>query len=122
MRNISFALTADPVRRQTKTVTRRLNWTFLEGGELLQPVKQGQGIPKGGHVERIGGPIRVVNVHRERLDRMTEDLAYGRREVVLEGFPEMTLTAFVTFFCDHNGCQPHDFVTRIEFSYTEAGA
>ena len=119
MRNISFALTTPQVLAQTKTVTRRLGWKFLKPGTLLQPVVKSQGIPKGGRVEKIGGPIRVVSVRRERLDIIGTRYTF---DPVLEGFPQLTNAQFVKMFCDHNGCKPSDLVTRIEFSYTGAGA
>ena len=57
MRNISFAKTTEQVRLQRKTVTRRVGWLFLKHGDLLQPIVKGQGIQKGGTVEKIGAPI-----------------------------------------------------------------
>lgn len=113
MRNISFALTTEQVRNQSKTVTRRIGWLFLKRGDLLQPVVKGQGIKKGEKVELIGRPIRVVDVHREELiDGLT--LLDVRRE----GFPAMTTTQFIEMFCRANKCRPTTFVTRIEFDYT----
>ena len=122
MRNISFALTTEQIRNQTKTVTRRVGWASLKPGTLLQPVVKGQGIPKGGTVEKIGGPIRVVSVRRERLDAMipaASDCRVGDSECVAEGFPLMWPQEFVTMFCDHNGCQIWDEVTRIEFVFCD---
>jgi hypothetical protein len=57
VRNISFALTTAQVRARTKTVTRRVGWTFLKPGDLLQPVVKCRGLKKGERVEKIGGPI-----------------------------------------------------------------
>lgn len=118
MRNISFALTTDQIRQQTKTVTRRLGWANLKVGSLLQPVVKGMGLKKGETVERIGGPIRVVRVHRERLDEMEGGWS-GDHEAALEGFPSMSSRQFIDMFCEHNGCEPKTEVTRIEFEYTE---
>lgn len=115
MRNASFALTTKQVRHRTKTVTRRLGWAWVKPGTLLQPVIKSQGIPKGDHIEKIGGPIRVVSVRRERLD------AIEQADVVIEGFPEMTPRQFVDMFCRHNGCAVDEIVTRIEFEYVEDG-
>ena len=112
-RNISFALTTDQVRQRTKTVTRRLGWQDLKPGTLLQPVVKAQGIPKGGKVEKIGGPIRVVSVRRERLDAMTES------DCAAEGFPCYTAAAFIAMFERHNGCDLRDEITRIEFEYCD---
>lgn len=126
MRNISFALTTEQVRAQTKTVTRRVGWRWLNPGTLLQPVMKGQGIPKGGTVERIGGPIRVVSVRRESLSALTYDLDYGFAEVAREGFadhPQKRFpSAFVEFFTMSHGCSAADEVTRIEFEYVEPKA
>ena len=114
MRNISFALTTEQIRNRTKTVTRRLGWQTLQPGTLLQPVVKAQGIPKGGHVEKIGGPIRVVSVRRERLSAITNE------DVVREGFPGMSDWEFCEFFVEANNLQVYPDVTRIEFEYVEA--
>jgi hypothetical protein len=115
VRNISFALTTDQIRKRTKTVTRRIGWTFLKPGTLLQPVEKCQGLKKGEHVEKIGSAIRAVNVRRERLADITLD------DVRKEGFPEMSRGRFIAMFCNHNGCRSGDTVTRIEFEYLEDG-
>lgn len=121
MRSISFSLTTPQVRVRLKTVTRRTGWRFLRPGDLLQPVVKAQGIKRGAHVEKIGNPIRVVSVRRERLDAMLEDPDYGRDEVAREGFagdPEKgTPEGFVDFFADSHRCRPQDEITRIEFEY-----
>lgn len=114
MRNMSFALTTEQVRNQSKTVTRRLGWRFLKTGTLLQPVVKSQGIPKGGHVEKIGGPIRVVAVDEVRLGAITP------QDVYREGFPAWTTTDFVKFFKQHNGVLRDAMVTRIQFEYVSA--
>lgn len=125
MRNISFALTTEQIRNQTKCVTRRLGWSTLKPGTLLQPVVKAQGIPKGGHVEKIGGPIRVVSVRRERLARfVSESSAWARREVVAEGFPQMSRYEFFGFFSKTHGAKSEEQalkmeVTRIEFEYVD---
>ena len=111
MRLISFALTTAAVRRREKTVTRRNGWTFAKVGDVLQPVVKCQGIPKGGHVEKIGGPIRIVDVRRERLDTITAE------DVLREGFPNLTPAQFVAFYVGANGGRPYQFVTRIQFEY-----
>jgi hypothetical protein len=111
MRNISFALTTDQIRTRTKTVTRRLGWATLKPGTLLQPIVKGQGIPKGGTVEKIGGPIRIVRVDRVVLGDISP------QDVHREGFPRMTQREFVEMFKRHNGGLKGQVVTRIEFSY-----
>lgn len=124
MRNISFALTTDQVRNQTKTVTRRIGWAWLKPGTLLQPIVKGQGIPKGGKVEKIGAPVRVVSVRREPLNAVIQLVGYtfeqAQREVRLEGFPELRPRGFVEFFAKSHKCDFDSEVTRIEFEYTGA--
>jgi len=116
MRNISFALTTEQVKNRTKTVTRRIGWKNLKPGTLLQPVEKAQGLKKGEHVTKIGGPIKVVSVRQEPLREMYH-AAIGLREARYEGFPHLNGKQFVAFFCEHNGCTPDDEVTRIEFEY-----
>lgn len=116
MRNISFALTTEQIRRREKTVTRRLGWKDLKPGTLLQPVEKAQGLKKGERVTKIGGPICVENVRRECLENI--DAA----DCVREGFPELSPWEFIAMFCRmHNLGAPSiammDTVTRIEFSY-----
>ncbi len=114
---MSFALTTDQVRRREKTVTRRLGSQTAKAGEVRQPIVKGQGIPKGGKVERINGPIRFVDVRREKLVAMLLDPEYGKAECRREGFPDLSPWQFVEMFCQHNGCDQYDEVTRIEFEY-----
>lgn len=113
MRHISFALTTEQIRSQTKTVTRRLGWLFLKVGDELQPIVKGQGVKKGERVERIGGPIRVVSIERSPLNRISP------QDVYREGFPQMTQSEFIRMFKrSHRGCRVGTVVTRIEFSYS----
>lgn len=101
MRNISFALTTAQIRDRSKTVTRRAGWTFLKAGALLQPVVNSQGLRKGQQVETIGGPIRIVDVRRERLDAITQ------QDVYREGFLGLERVAFIDMFCrTHRPCEP----------------
>jgi hypothetical protein len=114
MRQMSFALTAEQIRIRRKTVTRRIGWTTLKPGTLLQPVKKSQGLKKGETVEKIGVPIRVVAVDRVVLGDITP------QDVYREGFPQMTRSEFIaTFKKAHRGCRVGTVVTRIEFSYVE---
>jgi hypothetical protein len=111
MRNISFALTKDQIRNQTKTVTRRNGWLFLKVGDLLQPVEKGQGIKKGEKVVKLGDPIEIVSIRTEPLQAITDE------DVAREGFPAMTAQEFIDFYCKANRTNPHYKVTRIEFKY-----
>lgn len=117
MRLMSFALTTEQVRAQTKTVTRRVGWEDLKPGTLLQPVVKGMGLKKGESVEKIGGPIRVLNVSRQQLRDITP------QDVHREGFPQMTREEFIRMFkASHRGCYVDSWVTRIEFEYMEAAS
>lgn len=115
---MSFSLTTAHVHARTKDVTRRVGWATLRPGEQLQPVIRSQGLKKGEHVEKIGGPIEVVSVRREPLSRLLTE-PYGSQEVAREGFGDTTPQRFVEFFCETHHCRPDDEVTRIEFRYVE---
>lgn len=119
MNNISVALTEEQVLAREKDVTRRLGWLNLKPGMLLQPMRKGQGLKKGEKATKVGGPIRVVAVSREPLRRLLDDQAYGRSEVVREGFPGLTPQQFVTFFMASHACTVDDVITRIEFRYID---
>lgn len=117
MRLMSFALTTEQIRSRTKTVTRRTGWKNLQPGTLLQPIVKGQGIPKGGKVEKIGGPIKVVDVRVEQLALLLTKPSYGREELRREGFAHLTRPQFVDMFCRSHGCDVNTRVTRVEFTY-----
>lgn len=111
---MSFAITTDQIRSRQKTVTRRVGWEFLKPGDLLQPIVKGQGLKKGETVEKIGGPIRVVNVSQQQLRDITP------QDVFREGFPRMTVREFVTMFKkSHRACYVDTKVTRIEFEFVD---
>jgi hypothetical protein len=116
-RYISFMLTQPQIRARTKTVTRRMGWKDLKPGTLLMAAEKCQGLGKGGKIKRLG-LIRVTCVRRERLDEMLNNTGWGALECKAEGFPDMTPSAFVAFFChSHKGCTPSSEVTRIQFEY-----
>jgi hypothetical protein len=106
-------MTTQQIRNRTKTVTRRIGWATLKPGTLLQPVVKSQGLKRGEKVEKIGGPIRVLKVTRDRLDEMTF------AEVTLEGFPGWSVHEFFFMFCQHNRCEKSTVITRIEFEYVD---
>lgn len=111
MRNMSFALTTPQLLAREKTVTRRMGWLYLKPGEYVQAVKKCMGLKPGEKLEKLC-VIQVVNMYRQRLDRITQ------RDCDLEGFPNMTPAEFVGFFCKtHKGCTPATWVTCIEFCY-----
>jgi hypothetical protein len=101
------------VRDRCKTVTRRMGRHVLQPGDRLTLCRKVMGRRCGEPLVRIVD-VRVLTVRRERLDEITPD------EVLAEGFPEMSPTEFVEFFCGtHKGCTPSSTVTRIEWRYLE---
>lgn len=123
MRNISFALTTPQFLDGSKDVTRRMGWINAKVGDVLCAVKKGMGLKKGEQIERLG-QIRLVDVRREPLRRMLDDLDYGFAETIREGFPlghpYHWPSEFVEFFCgSHKGCIPGSVVTRLEFERLE---
>lgn len=114
MRNMSFALTTEQIRTRQKTVTRRNGWTFAKVGDVVQPVVKTQGLKRGEHVEKIGGPIRFVAVDRVVLGDITP------QDVYREGFPNLTPREFVAFYKRANGGRRDQIVTRIQFEYFDA--
>lgn len=114
VRNMSFSMTTEAVRRREKTVTRRLGWWDLQPGTVLQAVEKAQGLKKGEHVKPIC-LIRVVSASMESLDAIID--RYDYREMAREGFPGDASYEFVGMFCRANHCEPETAVNRIEFEY-----
>lgn len=108
-RAMSFMLTQQQVLDGTKTQTRRLGWTDLQKGELLNAVRKAMGLRRGEHQQSLG-LIRVQRVRRERLDAITAE------DVRREGFPGMTPLDFIELFCKANKCKPDRVVTVIDFT------
>lgn len=122
MRNMSFALTTKQILAGSKDVTRRMGWKFLKVGELLRPVRKCMGLRPGEKLSVLRDPIQVLDVRREPLRRMTDDIEYGHEEVRREGFawhPDYRDPGtWVAMFCAmHKGCTPTTVITRIVFSY-----
>lgn len=120
MRNMSFGLTEVPMIEGLKTVTRRLGWLHAKPGQLLRPVRKAMGLKAGERIVVLRDPILIVDVRREPLRRMIDDVDYGLAECVLEGFgghPDYRWpSGFVAMFCaTHRGCTPDTVITRIAF-------
>jgi hypothetical protein len=118
VKNISFSMTTEQVRRHEKTVTRRLGWWNLKPGTLLQAVEKAQGLKKGEHVKPIC-LIRVVRVDAIWLDDMLEPESpryFPGSETAKEGFPDLSRREFVEMFRRANGDDVAQ-VNRIEFEY-----
>jgi len=109
-RNISFAMTTQQVKDQSKDVTRRFGWWFLKPGDRLCGVEKAMGLRKGEKINRLCN-IEVVSVRTEPLNSITQE------DVKREGFPEWTPQDFVDFLVSHYGCEPDKICNRIEFKY-----
>ena len=109
-RNISFAMTTQQVKDQSKDVTRRFGWWFLKPGDRLCGVEKAMGLRKGEKINRLCN-IEVVSVSTEPLNSITQE------DVKREGFPEWTPQDFVDFLVSHYGCEPDKICNRIEFKY-----
>ena len=115
MRNMSFSMTTEAVRRHEKTVTRRLGWWDLKPGTVLQACEKCQGLKKGEKVVKLA-VIRVVSVTREPLHYV---LDYPESEIAREGFGQMRRRAFMNMFMQANTCWEFTPVNRIEFEYVD---
>lgn len=114
-RLMSVSLTEQAVRDRTKTVTRRLGWTYLKPGDRLTLCRKVMGRRKGDPLVRIC-EVEVVSVRLEHLGDISAV------DVITEGFGGRGWEPrdFVEFFCrTHKGCQPDTVVTRIEWEYLD---
>lgn len=118
-RNMSFAMTTRQFLDGSKTVTRRTGWKFLKAGDIVCGVEKGMGLKKGEKVKRLG-LIRILHVNREPLWNI--NLLGNRKELTFEGFPNMSGRRFIVMFCDANGGDHNQIVTRIEFEHIEGGS
>lgn len=117
-RNMSFMLTTDQIRNQTKTVTRRLGWSFLEVGDIVNACVKCMGLKKGEKIEKIC-QVRITNTRIERLGDLGSCPRNQYEETFKEGFPGMTGWDFIKMFCKEMNCTPETKVNRIEFEYVE---
>lgn len=106
---MSFSMTKAQIYERRKSVTPRLGWSFLRPGDVVMAVEKARGLKKGKHIKVIY-PIEIVSVRTEPLADVTQD------DLILEGFPEMTVSEFVKMFCaTHKDCKPETVVNHIEF-------
>ena len=131
-RLMSVALTEEAVRRRMKTETRRLGWTNLEPGTVLELCRKVMGRKRGEPLERIC-LVRVTGVRREPLRRITDTgvdrEGFGPWEGSdgLDWWPPGTVPPaevhgpaaerFVEFFCEAMRATPETVVTVIEWEY-----
>lgn len=111
MRNLSFYHTQDQYRSRTKTETRR-QWKklWIPAGVQFMGVVKGQGLGKGGKIERIH-PATVIETCWEQIDQITP------ASVIAEGFPEWSPEQFIEFYCDMNKVLPYQFCARLVFKH-----
>lgn len=115
MRNMSFMLTTPQMYAGTKSVTRRVGWWNLKPGDVVMAVEKGMGLKLGEKIVKIY-PILILETNPETLNYMLRNIEYGKKEVVMEGFPLMSPREFVGMFCaSHKGCTPETTVNRIRF-------
>lgn len=121
---MSVTLTEQAVVERRKTVTRRLGWRFLEAVAELELCRKVTGRRAGDPLVRLAR-VEVVDVRRERLDRITAaDIV--REGVAPDLFAELDTdtgqpspATWVAWFCAEMGVHPHTEVTRIEWRYVD---
>lgn len=113
-RLMSVSLTEQAVRDRTKTVTRRIGWTFLKPGDHLTLCRKVMGRKPDEPIVRIA-EVEVVSVRRECLHEITAT------DVSKEGFDRLSRRGFIEFFTEKMRCTPDTEITRIEWRYLDAG-
>ncbi len=110
MKNMSFALTVEQFRNETKTVTRRIGWNSLKPGDILYGVKKAMGLKKGEKIEKMG-KIKILSVRKESI------LAISKSDVAKEGFPEWSRKKFIALIMNCYKLNLNSTINRIEFEY-----
>lgn len=114
MRNMSFSMTTQQMRDETKTVTRRFGWWFLKRGDRVMVVEKAMGLKKGEKIKRLY-PIEIISTRSEKLNEITKE------DCIKEGFPEYTQGEFVLLIMVKFKCPPDKIVNRIEFKRIQKG-
>ena len=112
MEYMSFFATQEQVLNQTKFVTRRQGWNKIKVGDEIQPVIKRQGLKRGEKVQPIGCSIIITAERWELINIITS------YDVVLEGFPNLSVNGFITMYCNLNDCNPTDICHRLQYKYT----
>ncbi|MCW9036228.1 MAG: hypothetical protein OQJ97_18580 [Rhodospirillales bacterium] len=118
MKNISFFLTKQQVLNRTKTVTRRFAWWNIPPLTQLQGNVKCQGLKKGEKIVRLRR-IEVISARIEPVRRLLDDPVYGKTEVILEGFPDLTPEQFVALLLKKTKETIESPVNRIEYRYLD---
>jgi hypothetical protein len=109
-RMMSFALTTKQFLNESKHVTRRQGWWFLKPGDIVMGVEKAMGLKRGEKVKKLG-PILILSCSKEPVHFVDP------KEVVLEGFPDLSPVEFVEMYCTHNRCFPDSCCNRIAYEY-----
>jgi hypothetical protein len=99
-RRMSCSMTIEPVRDQTKTVTRRHvdTWKDLKPGDRLTLIEKGMGLAKG-EKQVVLAEVEIVDVRVEPVvSIMTEPDG-----TAAEGLAHMTPVEFVLFWLKGHG-------------------
>ena len=118
MRNMSFAMTTEQIQAESKTVTRRFGWAFLNPGDRTRPVRKAMGLKRGEKIESLLPPGRCIEAVSTRWEPLNE---ITKADCILEGFPDMEPAEFVAMIVKHYGCQADKLINRIEFKFVEEG-
>ena len=115
---MSFFHTQQQIRDGTKDVTRRLGWAHLKPGQEFWAIVKGQGLKKGEHMQRLR-LLECVSNRAEMLCglRCNYTQRMAKREVIREGFPDLSVQQFIEMFCRHMNVNERQMVNRIEFKY-----
>lgn len=108
MRNMSFAMTTQQMRNDTKDITRRFGWWFLKPGDRVMAVEKTMGLKKGEKINKIY-EIEIISTRIEPLNSITKS------DVIREGFPDWTPDQFINFLVKHYKADPAKPINRIEF-------
>lgn len=111
VRLMSFAMTIEQMRNQTKTVTRRHTIRKLKAGDLILAVEKLRGVRR--EDRKSIAVIQVVSVRREKLEAVTQD------ECRREGFPDKTPMEFIQLYIKGNSISPRLPLTEIECTRIE---
>lgn len=109
-RHMSFAMTIPQFKAQTKDVTRRFGWWFLQPGDIVEGVTKSMGLKKGEKVVSLG-LIEIVSCRTEPLQVISPE------ELIREGFPNTSREDFIKMMVDAYQVSPLKMCNRIEYKY-----
>jgi hypothetical protein len=107
---MSFSMTTQQIKDETKDITRRFGWWWLKKGDRVNAVEKAMGLKKGEKIKKLK-LIEIVSTRPEPLNAITQ------ADVIREGFPDWTPEQFVDMLVKHYGVKVDEPVNRIEFKY-----